>query len=56
MRPALRRFQLTEEAVEDVQFAFPEDAEDFEPFGESVQDLQEEIPNLQQSLVPGGCS
>lgn len=51
----LTRFNHTASAAEDLQVAFPEDASDFQPFAESVTELQDSIPEMQDSLVPAGC-
>lgn len=51
----LQHFNNTATATEDLQVAFPSDKESFQPFTESIQSLQDQIPVMQDSLVPVGC-
>lgn len=49
------RFHNTETAAEDIGIAFPSDAPTLNVFAESVSSLQDQIPSVQESLIPRGC-
>lgn len=51
----LKNFRYADLVSQDLQAAFPSDSEDFKSFSESVQSLQQEIPDIQESLIPRGC-
>ena len=51
----LIRFNNTGTAAEDLSVAFPSTARTMDIFSESVTSLKDEIPAVQESLVPRGC-
>ncbi len=51
-----KEFYYVQTASEDLGFAFPSDTQSFSAFSTPVSALQEKIPQLQSTLVPGPCN